>query len=493
METNADNETGVTGPQMTIHQLWLGPELEKEDKKLIESTFKTCGKVGIGYHLWGLRDIIAAFPRDEVFLLWERLWGTIPFPAVMAASVDYFKWKVLSLTAEDEISIYLDVDVEMMRRKGKKEVYTIPPTESFISFGAMMDGISPSVSYIQVFGNRAAEIAVNEADKLLSGLEIDSPTFLSSFFSDCGNGQRNGKYSLGSTWVREKLLPRLEEADLSAEIASPDIFSQYGQAPHPLLYHHEKHFSTGGESSTEGVTNRKAENLEKVKRVEEEVNGRKKEVVILMSTAGEYGEGSMNRTLGLIRAKDIRDIQRKTTFSHASEYEKADYYFILGGGKESISPEEAELPEFFFSLSGDGKEWEGRREWEAMKWMGEAPNYSFLFICQDDGYIHLKRLLAYTEGKEAFSMKVYGKDEHTGILIPAKVVRKLILADFDPPKEGEGIGEWLSHALPLIDAELVEEDKFSGEKWVYPSPTNGKITTHDVNPYDLCLLSGMNE
>lgn len=484
--------TEITIPKQTIHQIWLGPELEAEDKKLVEATFKTCGKSGIGYKMWGLQDIISTFPHDEIYQLWERLWASIPLPAIMAASVDYFKWKVLSLTPENEISIYLDVDVEMMRKEKGRKPYTIPATDSFISFGASMDINVPSVCYLQVYGPKAAQIAVHEADKLLGGINIDSSTFLSDFFSDCGNGLRNGKYSLGSAWVMDKLIPRLEEAELSADISPVTIFSQYGQAPETLLYHHERNYATGGESSAEGITNKKQENLERVKKIEEEREKRKKKVIIMMSSAGSYDD-SVERTLGLIDAKAIRDIQRRTTFGKASEHPDLDYYFVLGLGRQELDRGEELRPEFYTAQIQEGKEREGQRLYESMKWIGMTSGYSFLFFCQDDCYIHIPRLLDYVSRKEAGGKIGYGRDTHTGILLPAALVRKLIQAEIDPPKEGEDFGNWLHRAVEVVDGEIKEEDKFSGEKDGYPAPTNGKITTHGVNPFDLVALAGMNE
>lgn len=484
-----------TPPPLTIHQLWIGEELGEEDnRRYVEKAIKVCGRAAYMYKLWKIDDLISSFPHDSVFYLWHRLWNTIPYPPILAASVDYFKWKILSTTPENERAIFMDLDVEMMEREG--ETFEMPLSDSHIAFGQSSGGEVPTSSFLHVYGPTAANIAILEADKRLSHVDMDSPTFFEDFLTSCINGQRNSDLSLGALWIQEHLLPRLEEMELSAELVPLEVFSHFGQYATPLFLHHERHFSTAGNKGAEEIAEYRKVTLEQAKRVSSKYLADRKKVIVCMSTAKSYEE-NLKRTLGLITAKDIRDVQRRTTFGILEKYPAVDYFFIVGKG-DVVDTEEAAGPDFYYAKAEEGREWMARRFYDFIQWVAFRSNYEFLFFCEDDNYIHIPRLFSYCLTKQAGEMNVYGNEDedgnltHAGILVPAAVARKIRLEDLDPPKEGEDFGSWLKHAITSLDGEFILDDKFSWGKGQYPAPTNGRITTHDVNPYDLVALAGMN-
>lgn len=489
-------ETQEDSPPITVHQIWLGEEIPLEARTVFtEKLKKACETSGYRYKLWRMKDLLEAFPRDHMSLFWHKVLHNLVYPYFSSFAVDYFKWKVLTLTPETEIGLYLDLDVEVgTNEEGKID---LPYPEAYVTFGLGVDGISPSPSFIHTYGAKAANVVVKEMDGTLRRLDVDSPHFFTDLFSAIKD-RDSGPFSFRETWVREKLVSLFESQELLSEIAPADVFSFMGGSENPTFLHHASHFVYGGRKMPGGEKVYLNSLEEKVKEVEKKYEEDMKDVVLLMSTAKEYKE-SLHRTLGLITAKNIRDVQRGTSLKEVATNPAFDLFFVLGQGDGELEEEERESPDFYYAPVEEGKDNEALRFYHALRWCFDHSRFKFLFICQDDNYIHLSRLLSYVKGKKRNEKKVYGHTDEegnatqAGILIPVCLVREIALANLDSPKLKEDFGAWLKHALEVLGGEFIEDDKFSYTKGNYPAPTNGRITTHEVNPFDLVLLHTSNE
>lgn len=488
-------------PPLTVHQIWLGPELPADKKECVERALSVCSKVGYKYKFWEMSDILKAFPKDRMYYFWNKLWSNIPVAPVLAAVVDFYKWKILSGTPDDERAIYLDVDV-LINRKDEDDRVTLPTSDAYVSFGISERAEMPSGAYIQVYGSKVANVAVQLAEERLRTLDIDSPDFFFDFYNSCKNGKRDSEYSLGTDWFIKTLIPQLEELELSAEIAPQDVFCQFGQAPETLMMHRQWHLATGGKTTKEEQDKFERETGHQVQSCAQTYDENKQHVVMLMSTAKEYQD--LSRTLGIISAADIRKIQRKTTLLPIlrNVVTKVDYYYVVGKSDVSLPEADTNSPEFYFAETqedADGKHYLASRFYDALQWMNAHGVYDFLFFCEDDNYVHVPRLLALCNAKKPGSLELIGGtdedgnvDYHGGLLMPVALVREIVLYDPEPPKEGEDFGKWLLKCLDAVGGKFIADDKFSPSKGLYPTPTNGRITTHHVNIFDLALLHGIN-
>lgn len=488
-------------PPLTVHQIWLGPELPAERKTCIERAFSVCHKVGYTHKFWELSDILKTFPKDKMYYFWSKLWSNIPVAPVMSAAVDFYKWKVLAETPEDERAVYLDVDV-LINRKDEETRVTLPMPQSYVSFGIAETTELPSGAYIQVYGSKVAKMALQLAEERLAAIDIDSPEFFFDFYESCKNGKRDGKYSLGTNWILNTLIPQLEEMELSAEIAPQDTFCQFGQAAETVMLHQQWHLVTGGQQTPEEQAQWERETGHQVQSCVQTYEENKRKVIMLMSTAKEYQD--LSRTLGVISAADIRKIQRRTTFRPllSDPSLKADYFYVVGKSDTPLPAEDAESPEFYFAEAPEDKDehhFLAKRFYDALRWIHDHGVFAFLFFCEDDNYVHLPRLLALCDAKKPGKLEIVGGtdeegnlDYHGGILMSAALAREIVLLNPDPPKENEDFGKWLLHCLEVVDGKFIPDDKFSPTKVLYPTPTNGRITTHHVNIFDLALLHGIN-
>lgn len=481
-------------PKLTVHQVWLGNEMPEETKKLIEKSYKVCLKAGYDYKYWRLPDIIEQFKGDYAYYFWTRLFNLIPFAPIFAAAVDYYKWRILAMTPEDEYAIYMDCDVEM--RSKKKKDFVIPLTQALISFGSTEQYGSPAVSYIQVHGGEAAGIAAALADKKIEEFGMDSSHFLEDVIRCFGNGRRNSRLSLGASWIQEDLIKAFDEHHTEAEVAPMDVFGYYGQSPDTLLLHRTWHLATEGKATDDEITEYEKDKLQKVKEIELNFNKTKPRVLVLMSSARTYDE-NLDRTLGILTTTDIRTVQRATTFKNLPE--TADYYFVVGNaGEKEEGLLDNSAPDILYVGDPEGKAYEAKRLYTAMRWCVENMIFENLFFCEDDNYVHMERLMRYCNVKAPDDLVCVGAvcKEHPcvkgGLLITAALARKIALLDPDPPKDGEEFGNWIGHCLEVLGAEFVHEYKLSETKSQFPAPTNARITTHECNPYDLVALDRLN-
>lgn len=480
-------------PEFIVHQIWLGDEMPKEAKKLVEKAYKTCGKSGYEYKLWYLNDILEAFHDDYSYYFWKRIFSQIPIAPVMAAAVDYYKWKILSLTPEDKYAIYIDCDVEMMRKP--RTEYSIPNTQAHISFGNSEQFDIPSVSYIQVAGHKAADIALRLADAKLMQFGMDSPHFLEDVARCFGNGKRNSRLSLGTEWVMNELLPEYEQNEVAAEVAQQDVYCHYGQAAKPLMLHQTMHLATEGKVSDDDIDAYFKEKLEQVRQAEAQFNKTKKRLVIYMSSARSYAD-NLDRTLGIISETDLRNVQRGTTFANLPD--NVDYSFVVG---DTINEGKVDndASDIYYAKYPEGHDYQAQRFYHALCYSVRTDVFENIFFCDDDNYINLNRLLTFCNVKAPDDLVCSaGKkdnkiDSKGGILLTAALARKIVLADPDAPKDGEDFGAWLAHCIELVEGKFEPEYKFTSNKGQYPAPTNARITTHECNPYDLVALHRLNK
>ncbi len=480
-------------PDFIVHQIWLGGELPKNAKKLVEKAYKTCGKSGYEYRIWYLKDILQTFNIDYSYYFWRRLFTQFPIAPVMSAAVDYYKWKILAATPEEQNAIYIDCDVEMMRKP--KTDYVIPKTQAHISFGSAEQYGTPDVSYIQVHGPKAASVALQQADEKLLQFGMDSPHFIENFVKLVANGKKDSRLSLGTDWILKELLPAYEKAEIAAEVAAQDVYCYYGQTAKQLMINKSLHLSTEGAVDEEAIAAYAKEKIQQAKAAEDEFNKTKKHVVIYMSSAREY-DANLDRTLGLITAADIRNVQRGTTFEELSP--NVDYSFVVGGTTNDGHVDDG-ATDIFYASYPEGRDHQAQRFYQALKWSVKADIFENIFFCEDDNYVSVNRLLKYCNAKMPDEMVCIAanKDGHPdakgGILITAALARKIVLTDPDEPREGESFGDWIYHCLELVDAKFEPEQKFASNKNQYPSPTNARITTHECNPYDLVALHRLNK
>lgn len=467
--------------------------MPEDAKKLVEKAYKTCGKSGYTHKLWRLSDLWEAFHNDYSYYFWKRLIQHMPIPPVLAAAVDYYKWKVLSTTPEEEYGIYIDCDVEMMRKQ--KANYAIPNTLAHISFGSAEQFGTPSVSYIQVAGYRAANIAVRLADEKLVQFGMDSPHFIENAVRCFANGKRNSRLSLGTDWIMSALIPEYEDKEIASEVAPQDVYCHYGQAAKPLMIHKAMHLATEGKATDDDIDAYAKEKSQQAKQAEEEFNKTKKRVLVFMSSARDYDD-NLDRTLGIIDATAIRNVQRGTTFNPLPD--TVDYYFVVGGQLKDGAVDE-EASDIYYANVPEGKEHQAQRFYKALHWSITRDIFENIFFCEDDNYVNMSRLLNYCNVKAPDDLVcVAGEkdgqiDDKGGIFITAALARKIVLSDPDIPKDGEPFGSWLAHCIKLAEGKFEPDVKFSSNKGQYPAPTNSRITTHECNPYDLVALHRLNK
>lgn len=479
--------------EIIVHQIWLGREMPEEAKKLVEKAYKACGKAKYEHKLWHMDDILAAFPNDYAYYFWKRLFNTIPLAPVMAAAADYYKWKILASTPEDQCAMYIDVDVEMVRKPRAK--YALPKATSDIAFGSMEQPGTPGVSCIQVIGPKAASVALNLADARLKSFGMDSNHFLTDVIKAFGNGKRNSRVSLGAEWLQEEVIPAYVEVGVSAEVFPQDVYCYYGQEAKPLMLHKAMHLATEGSATEDQIESYYNAQVSNVQTIAEAYNKQKKRVVVLMSSAREYE--NLDRTLGIISARDIRNVQRGTTFENLSD--QIDYYFVVGGEAATDGYIDDQSPDIYYSGEPEGKEYQAKRFYSAMKWVIQNGAPENIFFCEDDNYIHTGRLLSYCNVKAPDDLVGTGciSTGHPcvkgGLFVSAALARKIVLEDLDAPKHNEDFGAWLNTCIELVGGQFEHEYKFSDNKGQYPAPTNARITTHECNPYDLVALHRLNK
>lgn len=465
----------------SINQIWLGAPMSAEDKANSEYIKQQAEKCGFQYVLWTWTTLSATFPNDPLLYLMRKIDWNYPYACLLTLVANYYKWRILSLTPHDGIGVYLDMDVKL-KRNAKIEL-----PDYVLDKNVWLDhrGDSP---IIVCNGPTAANVACDAAVAVLSQeFNIDRSTFVVDAIKKLHHPNPMLECQLGRAFLNN-LMPAWDRLDIKSSTLPASFFTDAVKPKKkgPLFTHLKHEYYKEGFSDQEYQTRMQAFVDTELAQAKE----KKPVIVVLMSSATKYDEHS-KRTLDIIKAEDIRSIQRVTSFKAADGPFNVFYYFVVGTA-DAISHTEDNM---FTSVYKDTKANRARTMWWTIRWAVDNLAPDFIFMCDDDTYIQMDRLMKYCSAKSSSIPEVYipiddnGSFFGGGVLLTAAAGRKIVLESRFLPKEGDTIEDTIKNEMKSIGCEIIGEFKFSTTKHQYPSKTNRLITCHGVNPFDLVDLA----
>ena len=459
-------------PKLTIHQVWIGDVLPAKEEGYVKRIKEAAEEAGIAYKLWSLKDITDSYSEEEPYFFFKRIFFRHPHPHMMKVAVDYYKWRILADTPEGEHALYLDISTQL--KKDKLPEFNLPRKDITI-------GREPAtaLSFIHIQLPSAAEVVQKAIEeKINSYFDLSDPEF---------------DYQLLNAYSPV-------QPDASARIDWEFISEQFTKEGVKVGAAVQKWYTKANENNTSSLFVRHAlsvrkskDDLEKLQKsiideYEATHETKRLKLCILMSSAGEYAETSLRTLNGMLKAQQLRQMQRATTFSQEIKSLQVLRYFVIDTQCDECTED------LLYIEDAEGVELKALKMYKAIAWTAKHIEPDYIFLCCDDTFINLPRLEDYCTLHRPGELKVVHSSDKNfdvqiggGILLPAAAIRKLTVLK-DRPNAGESFGAFINRIANELGLKLVSDQRLSYHKANFPTKKNRFITTHGVNPYDLLAL-----
>lgn len=457
---------------MTIHQIWLGDVLPEQEQEYAANIKSAAEKSGISYKLWSLKDIKEKYGKEEPFFFFKHIFFKHPYPHLLKVAVDYYKWRILADTPADDKALYLDASVEVQVDKLRE--FTLPRRRVTVGMdhGGMFGFIFTEGNTIAAAITKDMELAIQRY------FDIYDPEFERQLLETYRPyGPKTGVH-MGADWC----LRWFETHNVKLGHAAHKWYALAIRPERPLFIRH----TLSVRKSKDQLV---ALHDEAIKYYESNHTQKQPSLWILMSSAAGYHISSRRTLGGLIETSALRDIQRGIHSAQESGYISDRLFFVVED--EGVEKNDTDC---VYIKDAVGAEYKGLKMYKAIEWANEVAEPGFIFVCSDDTFIHLPRLLDYCKHHRPGETKIMASMNEEGIpqvgggmLLPTAAYRQLVIQG-KAPKQNEPLGAFVKRVAADAGIEIQEEGRFSYFKANYPSKKNRFITTHKVNPYDLLYL-----